>query len=240
MITIIAENQRMFDVLIDDLGIIVPASGTAQLNAVLGTSEVNDSVSLKTLISNGDLLINDGTTTYNLDESLNFVATFNQVESFEGSNLGDLGDVDISGVTAGDILCYNGSQFTKVKPYYEFIVWAEEVSSLNGNSREYSFGNSATGNIGIPMPFECEVVGMVYQAEGGTGSADIYLVKNGVDTTSFIGVGGSGPANGQTNRFGTSVPFSNTDVVGFVTKNVSGRLYDVRVGAVIRAPLILI
>ncbi|MCP4267028.1 MAG: hypothetical protein GY777_15900 [Candidatus Brocadiaceae bacterium] len=240
MITIIAENQRAYDILIDDLGIIVPASGTQQLNAVLGTAEVNDSVSLKTLINNGDLLISDGTSTLPLDESLNFVASFNQVESFEGSNLGDLGDVDISGVTAGDMLCYDGTQFTKVKPYYEFIIWAEEVSSLNSNSREYSFGNSATGNIGIPMPFDCEAVGMVYQAEGGTGSADVYLVKNGTNTTSYIGVGGSGAANGQTNRFATPVPFSNTDVVGFITQNVSGRLYDVRVGAVIRAPLILI
>ncbi len=36
--------------------------------------------------------------------------------------------------------------------YEKIVIWAEENSSLANNQLEWSFGNGATGLIGIPLP----------------------------------------------------------------------------------------
>ena len=123
--------------------------------------------------------------------------------------------------------------------YFEQIIWAEENGGLTNNSAQYSFGNGATGNIGIPVPWDCEALGMVYQGESGTGSADLTLVVNGVDSAGFISVSGSGSANGQINTFPAPVPLNSGDSLGFVTRNLSGALSDVRVGVRVRVPIIV-
>ena len=60
---IIAENQTAGDILITDLGVIVPASGSVDLTSSLGQSEVLDSTDLNTEIVAGNILLNDGTQT---------------------------------------------------------------------------------------------------------------------------------------------------------------------------------
>lgn len=74
-------NQTSNDILIVDLGIVVPGSGSIDLNSSITTGEVYDSVDLVTEINAGNILINNGSETFDQANSLNFVAQYNATES---------------------------------------------------------------------------------------------------------------------------------------------------------------
>jgi len=52
----------------------------------------------------------------------------------------------------GDIVQIARSAIRGNVIYEKMVIWAEEAASLSNNQLEWSFGNNATGQIGIPLP----------------------------------------------------------------------------------------
>ena len=115
------------------------------------------------------------------------------------------------------------------------MIWAEENGNLNLFQSEFSFGNGATGAIGIPSHSAGTLVGAMIHANGGTGTTTITVRINNVDTAVVVGLNGAG----SNVTLGGSVSVSAGDVIGFFTSALTGTLTDVRVAAVIEYPLIL-
>jgi len=65
----IAENQTGTEILLEDIGVSVPASGSITLTETLFVFEIQESVDLFTEVQNGNILINDGNATLNQQES---------------------------------------------------------------------------------------------------------------------------------------------------------------------------
>lgn len=112
-----------------------------------------------------------------------------------------------------------------------FCVWAEENGNLSNNNTQWSFGNGAVGNIGIPLALDCQLFALSFNADnfGGT-SASINIRRNGatVQTPNFT-------ANNQVQLF-SSIAFNLGDVLSFETNTVVGTMNDVRVCAWFRVP----
>jgi hypothetical protein len=70
--TFIAVNQTGTSITLVQLACTVPASGQITLSDFNTTSEIQDDEQLKSLIADGTLLINDGTTTLNQAQSLQY------------------------------------------------------------------------------------------------------------------------------------------------------------------------
>lgn len=114
---------------------------------------------------------------------------------------------------------------------YKQIIWGEEAGGLGNNSNEYSFGNGATGVIGIPVFEDCEIVGMIFNADNaGDATTEVrVLVNNAAVGLSIV------PGNGvetATVSFVTPYFVNAGDLIGFQTV-FAGGASDVRVGAVI-------
>jgi len=73
MLQIIAKNQTTEIVTLDDLGQQVPASGEIDLAAGHNTSEVMQSQSLVDAINNDEILLDNGTMTFDKENSIVFV-----------------------------------------------------------------------------------------------------------------------------------------------------------------------
>lgn len=65
----IAENQTGTEIVLDDIGVSVPASGSTTLTETLFVFEIQESVDLFTQVQSGNILINDGSVTLNQQES---------------------------------------------------------------------------------------------------------------------------------------------------------------------------
>jgi hypothetical protein len=66
-------------------------------------------------------------------------------------------------------------------------VWAEENGALALNSRQFSFGNGATGGTtGVPVPSNCKLTKMFVSTSTGTGFCNFGIVVNGVVNTSYV------------------------------------------------------
>lgn len=118
--------------------------------------------------------------------------------------------------------------------YFEQIIWAEENGNVSANQHEWSYGNGATGsNIGIPSFWNCEAVGMVLNAETFGTSATVSLRVNSVSVESIT-------ATQRDNfvDFTAPVAISRGNRISFYTNTVSGSWNDVRVGVVLRIPII--
>lgn len=76
-------------------------------------------------------------------------------------------------------------------PYYTYFpIWAEENGPLASNTNEWSYGNGATGvNIGIVLPFDCEITHMTMNAETAGTSVGMNILNNSAvaDTVTFTG-----------------------------------------------------
>jgi len=140
--------------------------------------------------------------------------------------------VDISGV----------SLTTTTTPIYEkCVIWAEENGALDSNQSEWSFGNGATGNIGITLAEDWEVYAVTFQADVSNAAAtqfqmEIMNFATGVIVLDSIVL----PNQGQINNFSSSVTlttplnFSAGDVLGFRTDIETGVVSDGRVAAWLR------
>lgn len=121
--------------------------------------------------------------------------------------------------------------------YYEKIaVWAEESTAISTNQQEWSFGNGATGQIGIPLAEDWEIYAIGVHADVATGVATIIVREQnaGVDIpgTSITTI-----ANQETtiSTLTTPIPLSVGNVIGFRTVSVTGgSVSDVRVAVYLR------
>ena len=116
--------------------------------------------------------------------------------------------------------------------YTIFPIWAEENGALANNSREWSFGNGATGAVNIVLPIEAELFAVTFDAEvGGAATVTFDIMKNDAVavTTGPLTVKGS-------ELLTTPESFVAGDCIGFQTNTETGTVSDGRVCAWFRIP----
>ncbi len=154
-------------------------------------------------------------------------------------SIGDATDVDITGITDGQILIYDqpSDTFSGSDPptsgragYFETIIWAEENGAVGSNTDEWSYGNGSVGaSIGIPSFWDCEAVGMVMNAEvvGVSLGIDLRINSSSVETMTST-------QSDAFYDFTTPISVSRGDRINFKTELEVGTWSDVRVGVVLR------
>lgn len=108
-----------------------------------------------------------------------------------------------------------------------FPIWAEENGGSISGSRQYSFGNGATGNINIVLPYDAELIAVSFDAEvGNPGTVSLDVMNNDAvaHTTPAFTVK-------DFELLTTPVKFSAGDCVGFRTNTETGAISDSRVAA---------
>lgn len=113
---------------------------------------------------------------------------------------------------------------------YRHYIWAEEAAVLGDGNNEWSYGNGATGVIGIPIFNSGSVVGMMYNADvEGDGTTEVEVRINGSSIGRSIT-----PASGQAVAITSFAPYEvdSGDLIGFQTVTAGGAS-DVRVVAVV-------
>lgn len=142
---------------------------------------------------------------------------------------------------------------TTTQPVYEYRdIWAEEGSAVTAGSAEWSFGNGATGYMGLPIDAGWEVEAMYFSADtyAATASVSVDLMNYGntpsnaaANTIVSISLSSATDGGGGTNNgykyevLPTPVPVpvtGTTTLIGFITRTVSGSVGDARVGARLR------
>ncbi len=73
MPTVIAKNTTTLDMILEDLGIIIPGSSIIDLTETYEFYEITSSKDLKTQISNGNIIINDSIQDLSVENSLKHV-----------------------------------------------------------------------------------------------------------------------------------------------------------------------
>lgn len=140
------------------------------------------------------------------------------------------------------------------EPLYEYRdIWAEESGTTDQNSAEWSFGNGATGYIGLPIDegWEVEAIYAHFDTYPATARIQIDLMNYGMaipgpaaaNTITSITFSGSTDGNGATNnaykyeKLPSPVPVPTINgftVLGFITRGESGNISDARVGVRLR------
>lgn len=114
-----------------------------------------------------------------------------------------------------------------------FSIWAEENAGIANGQREWSFGNGATGDIGIVLPVDAQLFAVSYNADTAGTNSEIAVVQN-----SSTQVATTGPQSTEDgfNLINPNISFSAGDRVGFQTV-IGGGATDVRVAAWFRVPI---
>ena len=149
-------------------------------------------------------------------------------------NLNGFEDFYVSGTTFSNVFSGN----TQEAVYYgdgsnldglsladvPYMVWAEESGDLINGSRNWSFGNGATGAVNVFVMYDALVTKMFIQAEviGATASIDLMINDVVAGTASYVG-------NGIV-EFPAPINVFEGDELGFQTNTVVGTWSDVRVG----------
>jgi len=115
-------------------------------------------------------------------------------------------------------------------------ICAEENGAISANQNEYSTGNGSVGVIGIPLPYQWELVAVGFQADvfaaGATATIGIQDNRNGVTSTIYQFVA---TAQDFSFELPTPVAIPENATLGFRTLAVTGGTKsDVRVAAWIR------
>ena len=110
-------------------------------------------------------------------------------------------------------------------------VWSEENAGLGANQREWSFGNGATGNIGVRAVYDGEVQSLFLDAESEGTSVIIQVTIDNVvqGSVTFTSSG--------TIDLPVPVPFTKGQQIGFRTGAISGSWTDARAGAGLARPV---
>lgn len=146
-----------------------------------------------------------------------------------------------------------GSLVVTKEPLYEYRdIWAEESGGTTANSAEWSFGNGATGFMGLPIDAGWEVFALYFHADTypATATIQVDLMNYGntpssaaANTIASIALVSSTDGGGATNNaykfevLAAPVEIAvtgNTTVVGFITRGETGAISDARVGARLR------
>jgi hypothetical protein len=142
-------------------------------------------------------------------------------------------DVDTSTAppVPGDQLEWDGSNWVPKSidnGFTIFPIWAEEGGGLSNGNAQWSFGNGATGFIGIPLGIDCELFAISINADNPGTSVSIDIQRDGgaVATPNFT-------ANNQVIPI-TAVPFNQGQLLSFQTNTEVGAWNDVRVCAWMR------
>lgn len=136
------------------------------------------------------------------------------------------------------------------QPLYEYRdVWAEEGGVLNNNSAQWSYGNGATGFMGLPiMDDGWEVTHMYFHADTYAANTAVEVALCDYTTPSnaaanilaTIALSNSVDGFGATNNaakyveLSPYVPVPNPAILGFRTISRVGTASDVRVGVRLR------
>lgn len=148
----------------------------------------------------------------------------------------------------------SASLATEVKELYEYRdIWAEESGGLTANSAEWSFGNGATGFMGLPIDSGWQVEAMYFQADTypATATVTIDLMDYGssapgsaaANTLASLTMSSSTDGGGATNNgykyevLATPVDIpvvGNSTVIGFITRGLTGAISDARIGVRLR------
>ncbi len=135
---------------------------------------------------------------------------------------------------------------TTLMPLYEWRdIWAEEGGAIANNSSQYSFGNGATGFIGLPIDDGWEVVAMYYHSDNNGVNDDLTINLVDMRTQSVaapiistITINNSGDGVGNNGylyqEFTAPIGIPDGAVLGFRTGTETGVFSDVRVGARLR------
>lgn len=143
---------------------------------------------------------------------------------------------------------FGGSITVTKLPLYEYRdIWAEENSGANTNTFEFSYGNGATGYIGLPVDEGWELIAMYLQADSGgstTESIQVHLVDIGASPstaapilyTLTVNQSGQGIDNNVWFYENLTSPVSipNNTFIGFRTGLEVGTWVDLRVGVRLR------
>ena len=154
-----------------------------------------------------------------------------------------------SDIVASPHLTLNGSNEIEIDPsalvlatqplYEKVAIWAEENGALSNNNTQWSYGNGATGNIGITVVEDWEIYAVSFQADASTGGSSITMevinFQSGINVLTSQVI----PNAGQTNNYsgfvnGLTIPVSAGAVIGFRTDIENGTISDARVTAWLR------
>lgn len=167
---------------------------------------------------------------------------------------------ELYGLTSANIAALNSfsgdasvALIIEKQDLYEYRdIWAEESGAANANNSEWSFGNGATGFMGLPIEAGWEVISMYFHADTypATGTIQVDLMNYGntpsnaaANTIASISLSSSTDGGGATNNgykyesYATPIPVPTTGgvtVIGFITRAVTGTISDERVGARLR------
>ncbi|MGB5693410.1 MAG: hypothetical protein WBM43_12465, partial [Flavobacteriaceae bacterium] len=121
--------------------------------------------------------------------------------------------------------------------YEKIVIWAEENGSLANNQLEWSFGNGATGQIGIPLPEAWEAYAVSFNADANGGSDTVTMAVTDSNTnTNLFTFTASGNANNMvyTQILASPVAIPAGTSIGFRTVTESGNVSDARVAVFLR------
>lgn len=134
--------------------------------------------------------------------------------------------------TDGDILLADSSEASGVR-WADFLapteiyntIWAEENGVLANGSNEWSYGNGATGAIGIVATYSGTIKKCFIECDSSGTSVSINVMIN------FVSAGtATFNSSSEIFEFNTAIAFSEGDIIGFQTNTVVGTWRDARVG----------
>lgn len=130
-----------------------------------------------------------------------------------------MGEITLSGSGAGG--------------YEKTVIWAEESGALSNNNTQWSYGNGATGNIGIPLLEDWEIYGLSFHADTASANATVLIELMDFSNAPSVITRVQTANQGQTNNYvyvGTIPPIAVPEgtVIGFRTDIEIGTISDAR------------
>ncbi|MGB5818287.1 MAG: hypothetical protein WBG90_02290 [Saonia sp.] len=180
-------------------------------------------------LSNGGGSINETVTTLSQDNGTGVITYTDESNTPETANVVST-DADNS-ISVGS----DGGAYVAV--YEKIVIWAEENAALANNQLEWSFGNGATGRIGIPLPEAWEAYAVSFNADsnGASDSVLMAVIDSNTNTNLFTFTA-TGNANNMvyTEMLTTPVAIPVGTSIGFRTVTETGNVTDARVAVFLR------
>lgn len=226
----ILKNTTGSVISLDVLGIDIAASSQITVNEedflLLASSE--SVTELTPLISSGDIVVNNGIVDLSATDGENFVKYPDNAPNI-------IYDNGISGLAATNIkqAIDEIAASNSASDFAIFSIWAEENAGLGNGQREWSFGNGATGDIGIVLPVDAQLFAVSYNAEVAGTNTEVAVVQN---SSSQVATTGLQSGQDGFNTLSSAIQFTAGDRLGFQTITAGGAT-DVRVCAWFRVPI---